>query len=113
MRRFFTKYYQLSATFLSSLKHFSKIRSLTSAMTCLEGRLDNSLVRLGFFQNLNYSRIAIIRHLVYVNFELCVNIGYIVKDQDLIYVSRFISKYFVDFFWRNNFLKIHEKRPFI
>jgi ribosomal protein S4 len=64
---------------------YAKIKKKT--LSKIENRFDISLVRLGFFKTLSFSRLAITRGLMLINFKKIKNTNFILKKKDLIFLS--------------------------
>lgn len=87
LRVFFLKNYKLKLMFLRNFKRKKHKLSVNNFVQVLNNRLDFLLLRLSFFSNIKISRAAIRSSLVFVNFKVCNNPGFIACWRDLIFIS--------------------------
>lgn len=81
---FFLRYvFRFKKNYLASLNFSLKKKTVFK----IENRLDLSLVRFGFFKTLNFSRLAVTRGLILVNFKKINNTNYFLKKNDLVFIS--------------------------
>ena len=103
---FFKKTYSLKKVYINALNKKIKKQSIKQ----IQNRLDFSLVKLGFFKTINFSRVAISRGLVLVNYTKKVNFSFLLKEKDIVFLSTksfFMSEFF--FFEKHFFSEINQK----